>query len=171
MCAQCGRPLGRLRSRFNLSFKFQISWVSLILAVDVKVVTHSVHMTYSPHTQQTINVHICFAPLKCSCAIWEPLGGLFNFAHLHLYLLIAALPLCISSYRFEFWVPIELHLLGMHIIILSLNGVLPRYNTILAYVLHELSKEQLPMLLRLCAPALLLYCMYAYITYTRTQLR
>ena len=77
----------------------------------------------------------------------------------------------LSSYRFEFWVPIELHLLGMHIIILSLNGALPLYNTILAYVLHELSKAQLSMLLSLCAPALLLYCMYAYITYTRTQLR
>ena len=98
-------------------------------------------------------------------------GGLFYFAHLNLYLLIAALPLCISSYRFELWVPIELHLLGMHIIMLSLNGALPLYNTIFAYVLHELSKAQLPMLLILCAPALVLYCMYAYITYTRTQLR
>ena len=77
----------------------------------------------------------------------------------------------LSSYRFECWVPIELHLLGMHIIILSLNGALPLYNTIFAYVLHELSKAQLPMLLSLCAPALVLYCMYAYITYTRTQLR
>ena len=36
----------------------------------------------------------------------------------------------LSSYRFEFWVPIELHLLGMHILILSLNGALPLYNTI-----------------------------------------
>ena len=77
----------------------------------------------------------------------------------------------LSSYRFEFWVPIELHLLGMHNIMLSLNGALPLHNAILAYVLHELSKAQLSMLLSLCAPALLLYCMYAYITYTRTQLR
>ena len=76
----------------------------------------------------------------------------------------------LSSYRFEFWVPIELHLLGMHIIILSLNGALPLYNTILAYVLHELSKAQLSMLLSLCAPALLLYCMYAYITYCITPI-
>ena len=46
----------------------------------------------------------------------------------------------------------------------SLNGALPLYNTILAYVLHELSKAQYPMLLTWCAPALVLYCMYAYIT-------
>ena len=107
---------------------------------------------------------VCLIPMSVCC-------GLFYFAHLHLDLLIVALPLCISSYRFEFWVPIELHLLGMHIIMLSFNGALPLYNTIFAYVLHELSKAQLPMLLSLCAPALVLYCMYAYITYTRTQLR
>ena len=51
--------------------------------------------------------------------------------------------LCISSYRFELWVPVERHWLWMHIIILSLNGALPLYNTILAYVLHELSKGSL----------------------------
>ena len=77
------------------------------------------------------------------------LGGLFYFAHLHLDLLIAALPLCISSYRFELWVPIERHWLGMHIMIWSLNGALPFYNTIIACVLHELSKAQLFMLLTL----------------------
>ena len=54
-----------------------------------------------------------------------PLGGLFYFAHLHLYLLIATLPLCISSCRFELRIPIERHWLGMHIIIFSLNGAIP----------------------------------------------
>ena len=32
------------------------------------------------------------------------------------------------------------------------------YNTIIAYVLHELSKAQFSMLLTYCAPALVLYC-------------
>ena len=72
------------------------------------------------------------------------------FAHLHFDLLIAALPVCIYSYRFELWVPIERHWLEMHIMILSLNGVLPLYNTVLDYVLHELSKAQFTMLL-MCA--------------------
>ena len=86
------------------------------------------------------------------CALGGPFGGLFYFAHFHLDLLIAALPLCISSYRFEFWVPIESHWLGMHIMILSLNGALPLYNTVHAYVLHEPSKAQSTMLLTLlCA--------------------
>ena len=84
------------------------------------------------------------------CALGGLLGGLFYFAHLHLDLLIAALPLCISLYRFELWVPIERHWLGMHIMIWLLNGVLPLYNTIIAYVLHELSKAQFSMLLTLC---------------------
>ena len=61
--------------------------------------------------------------------------------------LIATLPMCISSYRFECWVPIERHWLGMHIMIVSLNGALPLNNTILAYVLHELRKAQSTMLL------------------------
>ena len=59
------------------------------------------------------------------CALGGPLGGLFYFAHLHLYLLIATLPLCISSCRFELRIPIERHWLGMHIIIFSLNGAIP----------------------------------------------
>ena len=67
------------------------------------------------------------------------------------------LPLGISSYRFELWVPIERHWLGMHIMILSLIGALPLYNTILAYVLNELSKAQFTLLLTYCAPALVLY--------------
>ena len=83
-------------------------------------------------------------------------GGLFYFDHLHLDLLIAALPLCISSYCFEFWVHIERHWLGMYILILLLNGALPLYNTILAYALHELSKAQSTMLLTYRAPALVL---------------
>ena len=41
--------------------------------------------------------------------------------------------------------------------ILSLNGALPLYNTVHAYVLHELSKAQSTMLLTYCAPALVLY--------------
>ena len=86
-----------------------------------------------------------------------PVCGLFYFAHLHLDLLIAALPLCISSYRFELWVPIARHWLGMHIMIWSLNGALSLYNTIIDYVLHELSKAQFSMLLTYCASAL--YCM------------
>ena len=45
-------------------------------------------------------------------------------------------------------------------IMLSLNGALPLYNQILAYVLDELSKAQFTMLLTYCAPALVLYCMY-----------
>ena len=32
----------------------------------------------------------------------------------------------------------------------SLNGALPLYNTIIAYVLHELSKAHFSMLLTLC---------------------
>ena len=79
-----------------------------------------------------------------------------SIAHLHLDLLIAALPLGISSYRFELWVSIERHWLGMHILIWSLNGVLPLYNTIIYYVLHELSKAQFAMLLTYFASAL--YC-------------
>ena len=85
------------------------------------------------------------------------------FAHLHLDLLIAALPLCISSYRFELWVPFERHWLAMHIMIWSLNGALPLYNTIIAYVLHELSKVQFSMLLTYCAPALVFVLHIAYI--------
>ena len=81
------------------------------------------------------------------------------------FVVVAALPLCISSYRFELWVPIERHGLGMHILLLSLNVDLPLYNTILANFLHELSKAQFLMLLTLCAPVLVLYRMYAYITY------
>ena len=74
-------------------------------------------------------------------------------------------------YRFEFLVPIERHWLGMLIMILSLNGALPLYNTVHAYVLHELSKAQSTMLLTYCAPALVLHCRQAYITYMRRRLR
>ena len=76
------------------------------------------------------------------------MAELSRIAHLHFDLLITALPLCISSYRFELWVPlvhIERHWFGMHIMILSLNGALPLYNTIIAYVLDELSKAQISM--------------------------
>ena len=45
--------------------------------------------------------------------------------------------------------------------ILSLNGALPVYNTVHAYVLHELSKAQSTMLLTYCAPALVMYCRQA----------
>ena len=55
--------------------------------------------------------------------------------------------------------------------ILSLNGALPVYNTVHAYVLHELSKAQSTMLLTYCVPALVMYCRQAYITYMRGQLR
>ena len=53
--------------------------------------------------------------------------------------------------------------------ILSVNGALPVsiYNT----VLHGLSKAQSTMLLTYCAPALVMYCRQAYITYMRGQLR
>ena len=81
------------------------------------------------------------------CALGGEFGGLFYFAHLHLDLLIAALPLCISSQRFELLVPIERHWFGMHIMSLSLNGALPLYNTVHAYVFHELSKALSTMLL------------------------
>ena len=67
---------------------------------------------------------------RCENGLWYLCGGLSYFAHLHLYLLIAALSLCISSYSFQLWVPIERTWLGMHIIILSLNGALPLYNII-----------------------------------------
>ena len=40
--------------------------------------------------------------------------------------------------------------------ILSLNGALPLYNTMLAYVLRELSKAQSTMLLTYCVAALVL---------------
>ena len=60
--------------------------------------------------------------------------GLFYVAHLHLDLLIAALLLCISSYRFELWVPIARHWLGMHIMIWSLNGALQTH-----FVAHRLN--------------------------------
>ena len=98
----------------------------------------------------TINSLVC-------CGLGGLLGGLFYFAHLHLDLLIAAVPLFISSYRFEIWVPIERHWLGIHIMIWSLNRDLLLYNTIIVYVLHGLSEAQFSMLLIYCASAL--YCM------------
>ena len=54
---------------------------------------------------------------------------------------------------------------------LSLNGALPFYNTILAYVLHELSKAQCTMLLIYCVPVCVLYSLLPYITYIRTRPR
>ena len=83
---------------------------------------------------------IMFSNLLCMIPKYAYLcGELFYFAHLHLDLLIAALPLCISSYRFELWVPIERHWLGMQIMIWSSNGALPLYNTIIAMNLAKRS--------------------------------
>ena len=60
-------------------------------------------------------------------------------------------------------VPIERHWLGMHIMIWSLNGALPFYNTIIACVLHELSKAQLFMLLTYWALCISIVLHVAYI--------
>ena len=64
------------------------------------------------------------------------------------------------SHRFGLWVPIGRHWLGMHIMIWSLNGALPLYNTIIAYVLNELCKSLFSRLLPYCTPALVLYCIH-----------
>ena len=114
------------------------------------------------------NNYVCSLLIYC---VWHVCCGLLYFAHLHLDLLITVLPLCISSYRFELWVPIDCLWLGMHLSMLSLNGALPFYNTILAYVLHELSKAQCTMLFIYCVPVLVLYSLLPYITYIRTRPR
>ena len=76
----------------------------------------SVHGSMSLPIEQQVDVHVSTA-LPIEQQMKE-----------HVNLLIAALAVCISSYRFELRVPIERHWLGMHIMIWSLKGALPLYN-------------------------------------------